>query len=214
MDESTLEVPQKATTVGEPWIKYREARERTYGVIPEKQEEISLKKEPWIKYRDSRIEFLANKAAKAIKKPVQDFQDSMQFSSVFNSLIQAESGGRHYNESGGLITSPVGARGITQIMPETAKAPGYGVTPLRNDSEEEYLRFGRDYLRAMVNRFDGDYRKAIASYNAGAGNVDKAVREANRKGGDWVDYLPKKSETIPYMDKILGTSGGRYGKEG
>lgn len=207
-EESTPVEPQKADTVGDkgsPWEMFKRA-----SPVQEVAEVSSTKaKNPWDMFRESRVGFIAEKAAKKVQKAHKD----IGFERVFSGLIQAESGGRHYDESGGLITSPVGARGITQIMPETAKAPGYGVTPLRDDSEEEYLRFGRDYLQAMVNRFDGDYRKAIASYNAGAGNVDKAVREANRKGGDWVDYLPKKSETIPYMDKVLGTSGGRYGTE-
>jgi hypothetical protein len=129
---------------------------------------------------------------------------SLDFDTVFDKLIQAESRGRHRDASGRLTTSPVGAKGITQVMPKTAKNPGYGVKPIQDDSEEEYLRFGRDYLTAMWNEFDGDARKAVAAYNAGAGNVKKAVARAREGGGDWTQYLPKKSETIPYMNKILG----------
>lgn len=205
MAENTSVELQKADTVGDkgsPWERYaREVKQE--GVTPS-----SPSSNPWDKFRESRVGYLAQRAADAMKKPVQDFQDSMQFNSVFNNLIQAESGGKHYGKDGGLLTSPVGARGITQVMPETGKKPGYGITPLQNETEEEYVRFGRDYLKAMIKKYDGDYRKAIASYNAGAGNVDKAVRAAKRRGGDWTEYLPKKSETLPYMAKILGDVNG------
>lgn len=130
------------------------------------------------------------------------------FDNVFERLIQAESRGRHRDRSGRLTTSPVGAQGITQVMPKTGQDPGYGVTPLRDDSEEEYLRFGREYLSAMWNEFDGDARKAVAAYNAGPGNVKKAVARARERGGDWTQYLPKKSETLPYMKRILGDISG------
>lgn len=129
---------------------------------------------------------------------------SVDFDNVFEKLIQAESRGRHRDASGRLTRSPVGALGITQIMPKTGKNPGYGVKPIQNDSEEEYIRFSRDYLQAMLKEFDGDYRKALAAYNAGPGNVEKALSRADEKGGDWTQYLPKKSETIPYINKILG----------
>lgn len=129
---------------------------------------------------------------------------SVDFDNVFEKLIQAESRGRHKDASGRLIRSPVGALGITQIMPKTAKNPGYGIKPLQNDSEEEYRRLGREYLQAMLEEFDGDYRKALAAYNAGAGNVKRAVRKAEESGKSWEEHLPKKSETIPYINKILG----------
>lgn len=136
--------------------------------------------------------------------PPQEPSNSFDFDTVFERLIQAESRGRHRSSTGGLTTSPVGAQGISQVMPKTGRDPGYGVKPLQDDSEEEYLRFGRDYLKAMLNEFGEDYRKAVAAYNAGPGSVKKAVAAAEKKGGDWTQYLPKKSESIPYMNKILG----------
>lgn len=139
---------------------------------------------------------------------VKAFNETMgftpNFDKVFEKLIQAESKGKHRDSTGRLTTSPVGAQGITQVMPKTAKDPGYGVAPLRDDSREEYIRFGRDYLQAMLEEFDGDYRKALAAYNAGAGSVKKAVSRAKDSGKSWEEHLPKKSETIPYMNKILG----------
>lgn len=120
---------------------------------------------------------------------------------MFSKLIHAESKGAHTDATGALTTSGAGAQGITQLMAKTAQKPGYGVEPVKDKSEKEYLRFGRDYLKAMLNEFGGDYRKAVAAYNAGPGSIKKAVE----KGGErWEDHLPKPSETKPYMTKILG----------
>jgi hypothetical protein len=102
-------------------------------------------------------------------------------------LIKQESGGNNN------AVSPVGARGVTQVMPETARDPGFGVKPMRNNSEEEYRRFGRDYLGAMLDRYDGDLNKALAAYNAGPGTVDKA-------GG-----VPNIPETQNYVKNIVKT---------
>ena len=131
---------------------------------------------------------------------------SQSIDSVFTNLIQAESAGKHTDKTGKLTTSPVGAQGITQVMPATGQDPGYGVKPLADSSQKEYERFGGDYLRAMLTHFNGDYTKAVAAYNAGAGSVRKAITSATKAGNPnaWMDHLPKKSETIPYVKKILG----------
>jgi hypothetical protein len=88
--------------------------------------------------------------------------------------------------------SPVGAVGIAQIMPGTARDPGFGVRPIsdRNDPEES-LRFGAEYMRALLDKY-GDYGLALAAYNAGPGAVDKA-------GG-----IPPFKETQNYVRAILG----------
>lgn len=126
---------------------------------------------------------------------------SGKFEQVFEKLIQAESRGKHMDESGKLTTSPAGAQGITQLMPATAKKPGFGIEPVKDTSESEYKRVGKEYLQALVGEFGGDFEKAVAAYNAGPANVKKAVE----KGGDkWKDFLPKKSETIPYLERVLG----------
>jgi hypothetical protein len=92
--------------------------------------------------------------------------------------------------------SPRGARGIAQIMPETARDPGYGVTPIEDPTDpEESLRFGAEYMRAMLDRYNGDYGLALAAYNAGPGAVDKA-------GG-----IPPFRETQNYVQSILGGAG-------
>jgi len=89
--------------------------------------------------------------------------------------------------------SPAGAVGIAQIMPDTARDPGYGVTPITDPRDpDEALRFGAEFMRAMLDEFNGDYALALAAYNAGAGAVKKY-------GG-----VPPFQETQNYVSNILG----------
>ena len=144
--------------------------------------------------------------AQAPQKKVMPAEESgSQFDRVFNRLIQAESRGKHVGEGGTLTTSPVGAQGITQLMPKTAKDPGYGIEPVKDQSEGEYLRVGRSYFKAMLTNFDGDYEKAIAAYNAGSRNVRTAITKATKAGDatKWREHLPRGKETNPYIDKIM-----------
>ena len=144
--------------------------------------------------------------AQAPQKKVMPAEETGdQFDRVFNRLIQAESRGKHMSEGGTLTTSPVGAQGITQLMPKTAKDPGYGIEPVKDQSEGEYLRVGRSYFKAMLTNFDGDYEKALAAYNAGSRNVRTAITKATKAGDatKWREYLPRKQETNPYIDKIM-----------
>lgn len=135
------------------------------------------------------------------------------FESIFANLKVAESGGRHLNAQGKLTTSTAGAEGITQVMPKTQADPGYGVKPMKDKSQAEFERVGREYLQAMYREYDGDWEKALAAYNAGPGNLNRAISKANAQGGHWKDYLPKPEETLPYIDKILTASGVRREKQ-
>ena len=83
--------------------------------------------------------------------------------------------------------SPVGARGLAQLMPGTAR--DLGVDP--NDPFAN-LEGGARYLRAQMDRFDGDVEKALAAYNAGPGRVIKS-------GG-----IPRIRETQLYVAAIMG----------
>lgn len=95
-------------------------------------------------------------------------------------MIQQESGGRHFDDKGNLLQSPAGAVGIAQVMRDTASDPGFGVKPLQNDSEEEHLRFSRDYTAAMTKRYGGNPVLILAAYNAGPGVVDDWINGTNK----------------------------------
>ena len=139
------------------------------------------------------------------KKVAPTEETGDKFDRVFNRLIQAESRGKHMSEGGTLTTSSAGAQGITQLMPGTAKDPGYGIEPVKDQSEGEYLRVGKSYFKAMLTNFDGDYEKALAAYNAGSRNVRTAITKATKAGdaSKWREHLPKGKETNPYIDKIM-----------
>lgn len=118
--------------------------------------------------------------------------------------MQTESNGRRYGKDGQLLTSPKGARGEMQVMPGTQRDPGFGVTPAKDDSPEELARVGRDYLRAMVKRYDGDPAKAWAAYNAGPGALDEALMRAKAsraEGASWLTFMP--NETQAYVAKNM-----------
>jgi soluble lytic murein transglycosylase-like protein len=67
-----------------------------------------------------------------------------------------------------------GELGYTQIRAKTAKDPGYGVTPIQDRlNPEDNLRFGAEYLGALVKHYDGDYNKALMAYNGGPTNVNR-----------------------------------------
>ena len=96
--------------------------------------------------------------------------------------------------------SPKGAFGLMQLMPKTAKDPGFNVEPLQNKSPEENRRLGRDYMDAMLHKYDNDLVSAIAGYNMGPTATDKWLKA----GGD-ISKLNK--ETKGHITKITGTLG-------
>mgnify|MGYP000650337294 CR=1 FL=1 len=99
---------------------------------------------------------------------------------LFLRLVQRESG---WNPG---AVSHKGARGLAQLMPDTANLLGVDIhDPVDN------LRGGARYLRMMYDKF-GSWRLALAAYNAGPLAV-----EAN-------DGVPPYRETQDYVAAILG----------
>lgn len=110
----------------------------------------------------------------------------------------AESGNRDYRSDGSAVTSPVGARFAMQVMPATARAPGFGLRPADPNNAADMNRLGREYRAKMQGRYGGDLSKMWAAYNAGPGRVDNAVK---KYGNRWLDYMPK--ETRDYVGRLV-----------
>ena len=104
--------------------------------------------------------------------------------------------------------SPMGAVGLWQFMPSTGKSYGLEVNSLvdeRRDpvrSTQAACRYLKD-LYAIYN----DWSLAIAAYNCGPGNVNKAIARSGGNGRtfwDIYDYLPR--ETRGYVPAFIGAS--------
>ncbi len=102
---------------------------------------------------------------------------------LIHRVIQAESS---FNPD---AVSPVGAQGLMQLMPETAKELGVNnaFDPVEN------IMGGTRYLRQLLDRYDQDIPLALAAYNWGMGNVDAKKR-------------PMPEETRNYIARITGVS--------
>jgi len=82
---------------------------------------------------------------------------------LVHSVIKVES---NYNPS---AVSPKGAQGIMQLMPATARR--FGVANAFDPIEN--IEGGARYLKYLLDLYGGDYRLALAAYNAGEGAVEK-----------------------------------------
>jgi soluble lytic murein transglycosylase-like protein len=105
---------------------------------------------------------------------------------LVHAVIEAESNYRPRAQS------HVGARGLMQVMPATAR--DLGVSNARHLFDpEQNVEAGVKYLKFLLDRFDGDLPTAIAAYNAGPGAVD-------RHAG-----IPPYPETQNYVRKVLSS---------
>jgi soluble lytic murein transglycosylase len=108
-------------------------------------------------------------------------------------------------ESGGdpNAVSPKGARGLMQVMPGTARDPGFGIRP-SNGTPADDVRVGREYRAAMERRYGGDPAKMWGAYNWGPGNLDRAIRAY---GDNWLQAAP--AETRGYVTRNVRALRGR-----
>ena len=117
---------------------------------------------------------------------------------LIKAIIMAESG---YNTN---AVSKRGAKGLMQLMPETAQS--LGVEDIFNPHQN--ITGGVQYFKQMVNRFNGDVKLALAAYNAGSRNVRnyngvppfKATHSYIKKVFKY--YRIYKNQTGEEMDRI------------
>lgn len=89
----------------------------------------------------------------------------------------------------GQTQSPAGAQGIMQIVPRWHP----DAEPL---NPTKAIPYAANYLRQLKNQF-GTWEKALAAYNWGPGNLQKAI---NKEPTSWKQFLPK--ETRDYIGQI------------
>lgn len=108
--------------------------------------------------------------------------------------------------------SPAGAKGLAQFMDSTAAQydklfpDGFDAT-----KPEQAVVAQRAYMQELYDKFSKEpiteeeaIKRSLAAYNAGPGSVRSALRKAKEANSeDWMSYLPKPEETIPYVNRIL-----------
>jgi membrane-bound lytic murein transglycosylase D len=103
--------------------------------------------------------------------------------------------------------SRVGAGGLWQFMPGTAKLYGLEITSYQDERFDPYkaTEAACKYLKFLYDTFD-DWQLALAAYNSGPGNVNKAIRRSGGKKDFWSikPYLPK--ETQGYVPAFIAVN--------
>lgn len=123
------------------------------------------------------------KQARVYKKPIQIYSRIYDVEEeLIHAIVKQES---CFNEG---AHSRVGAIGLMQLMPQTAL--GLRINDPWNP--EHNIQGGIKYIAEMLRRFDGNYKLAIAAYNAGPGNVSK------------YNGIPPFKETRNYVVKVYG----------
>lgn len=135
--------------------------------------------------------------------PVSEGMAHPEFNILADRVVPTLEGGGTFEHP---LTNPdSGAMGPMQVTPETARDPGYGIKPWDGKTQEDLARVGREKLAVMLHRYDGDTSKALAAYNWGEGNVDKAVA---RHGDNWLDHAPEETQNYVNRGMAMTYGGG------
>lgn len=81
--------------------------------------------------------------------------------------------------------SPVGALGLAQLMPATARVMQPGITRAQIFDRDTNLRLGFRFLRNLIKHYNGDIRLALLAYNRGPATVDNLLRAGQDPGNGY-----------------------------
>lgn len=104
--------------------------------------------------------------------------------------------------------SPVGARGLMQIMPATAKQVAREKNLVLKDVDEDLMDYrtniplGSYYVRSLLERYQGNLIAALAGYNAGPNKVDRWLKDAPVAFDQFIESIPYR-ETRDYVKAVL-----------
>jgi soluble lytic murein transglycosylase len=157
---------------------------------------------------------MADKAVREIKLPLrhediirQQAREKNLDPTLIAGVIYAESRFRDQ-------TSPVGAKGLMQLMPSTADyiARKSGGTRFHHGdlaTPQINISYGSFYLRYLLDRYDGNHLLALAAYNAGEGKIDEWRADARARGEDFkaADHIPYP-ETRDYVSRVQRAQEG------
>lgn len=101
------------------------------------------------------------------------------------SLVNVES--EFYHKA----VSPVGARGLTQLMPTTARFFDPTLVPADLFDPETNLRIGFRYLKELIATYNGDVDRALHAYNRGPAKVDRIVEAGGDPANGYADAVLK-----------------------
>lgn len=103
--------------------------------------------------------------------------------------------------------SPVGAAGLWQFMPSTGRLYGLEINSLVDERMDPYkaTEAACRFLKSLYNTF-GDWNLAIAAYNCGPGNVNKAIHRAGGKRDFWSIYPFLPRETRSYVPIFIAAA--------
>lgn len=102
--------------------------------------------------------------------------------------------------------SSAAASGLWQFIPSTGRNFGLRQTAWIDERNgfEKATRASARYLKFLANRYNGNWELAIAAYNTGEGNIDRAIQRAGR-ADFWAVYPYIAQETRNYVPNILAT---------
>lgn len=118
-------------------------------------------------------------------------------------LVRAESSFRT------TATSPVGATGLTQLMPATARWLAPGTTRAELKDPRTNLQIGFKYLRQLIDKYDGNEELALTAFNRGPGTVDRLIKRGRNPDNGYAEKVltGKSTRHVALMNRKFGRRG-------